>query len=259
MITYTAPPAVTVNPEAIAFTSVQALGTVSAPRQVSITDTGEGPLQIIGTSFGGSDAEDFLVSSSTCGGQIAPGAGCSLEVRFDPQASGGRTATLEIASNDPSSPTDVSLSGTGGTLPEGPAGREGAAGKEGKGGPAGGEGKEGPAGERGAAGAKGPAGPTGPAGKIDLITCERVARSGATKQLCTVKLGSTPSRFGGEGHKVAAVLSRGGTVYAKGFAIGYASRKTQLVVTPTRKLPSGRYTLTLKRGHERLRKTIEIG
>ena len=79
----------------------------------------------------GSDPGDFFVGSDGCLGVIATGASCSLTVRLAPQASGARSATLEIASNDPNGPATVALSGTGGQLPQGPTGASGATGATG--------------------------------------------------------------------------------------------------------------------------------
>lgn len=269
VITYTAPPAVEVNPKAIVFSGEQAQSTVSAPQPVSITDTGEGPLQIAGASFAGNDPEDFLIGSSTCGGEIAAGASCTLEVRFDPQATGERTATLEIASNAPGSPSLVALSGTGGALPQGPQGTQGSQGTKGLTGAQGPGGSQGSAGSTGATGSQGPAGPTGdtgatgaqgpagPSGKVELITCEKTEQDGKGGQHCTIKLGSTPIKFTSGGNKLAAVLRRGATIYAKGFAVTTTGGRA-LVVTPRRKLAKGDYTLTLKRAGKLTRYSIAI-
>lgn len=112
-IAYLAPsPTATIVSAPAAFPSVPQ-GGVSAPQTVELTNTGEAPLIVGGTSFAGSDPEDFLIGSSTCGSQIEPGRGCQMRVRFTPQAQGPRTATLLIAGNDPAGPTSVDLSGTG--------------------------------------------------------------------------------------------------------------------------------------------------
>ena len=96
------PPSLTFGP--------QPQSTVSNPQSVTVTNTGNGPLAITGLSFAGGDSSDFLVGSSTCGGAVAPGSNCQLTVRFAPQAQGARTATLQIASNDPTGSASVSLS-----------------------------------------------------------------------------------------------------------------------------------------------------
>jgi hypothetical protein len=106
-------------------------GEISAPQTVTVTSTGESPLSITGLSFAGADPGDFIVGSDGCLGALAPGASCQLTVNFTPQAQGSRTAALEIASNAPNGPATVSLSGTGGGLPQGPAGPQGSPGPAG--------------------------------------------------------------------------------------------------------------------------------
>ena len=190
-------PTASVSPAGLTFGS-QPQATISAPRPVTITNTGDAPLQISGLLFTGADNGDFLISSDDCRGQIAPGASCTANVSFAPQGQGNRTATLQIESNDPNSPATVTLTGTGGPLPTGPAGPTGATGATGPAGatgstgpagatgatgpagatgstgatgPVGATGSIGPAGATGATGATGPAGPQGPAGPAGKVIC----------------------------------------------------------------------------------------
>lgn len=195
-----------------------AQGEVSAPQTVEITDTGEAPLTIGGASFAGADPGDFLVGSSTCGAPIEPGGSCQFQVRFNPQGQGGRTATLLVASNDPGSPAEVPLSGTGGAPPIGLAG---------------------PRGETGAAG------PRGPAGKTAVISCEhRRSKKGSIRK-CKTMSGQRSIDFSPGGSKIAAVLRRGGIVYAKGFQATAPDGETRLVMEPSHRLRRGDYVLTL--------------
>jgi hypothetical protein len=53
------------------------------------------------------------------------------------------------------------------------------------------------------------------------------------------------------------VLSRGATVFAKGLLIG-TRKRSRLLLSPRRKIPGGRYTLTLSSGREQERETITI-
>jgi len=129
------PPATEATPAAAFATTPQ--GEISGPQTVTVSNTGNSGLSLTGLTFAGADPGDFIVSSDGCLVPVAPGASCSLTVNFTPQAQGARTATLVIASNDPNGPASVSLSGTGGTPPQGPAGPQGRAGAQGLGGPAG--------------------------------------------------------------------------------------------------------------------------
>jgi hypothetical protein len=231
-ITYSGPPpTASSSTQSLSFGS-QAQSTVSPGQAVTITDTGSAPLIVSGVSFEGASADDFFVAMSTCGGQVA------------------RTATLEVISNDPGSPTDVSLSGTGGQLPQGPTGQSGAPGQT---------------------GATGPVGPRGPAGKIELVVCNKVTKtvgSGKRKhkvtvQKCTTRLVSGTVKFTIDGDDLGASVGRGGVTYATGFAIPAGADRWQLVLTRhLRRLRPGRYTLTLRtrRGQPRVvaRRAITI-
>jgi hypothetical protein len=117
---------------------------------LTISNPGRRDLSLSGLSFTGPDPGDFVISSNSCLGNVAPGESCQLTISFAPQAPGSRTATLQIATDDyANSPLQVSLSGTGGSLPQGPTG---------------------PQGNTGAAGTP------GPAGKVELITCRTVVK-----------------------------------------------------------------------------------
>jgi hypothetical protein len=106
-------PAASTSTQKVSF-ATQAQATLSPPRPITITDTGTAPLQIAGFVFSGVDNGDFLIASDNCRAQIAPGGDCVVNVSFAPQGQGARAATLEIESNDPNSPTDVALTGSGG-------------------------------------------------------------------------------------------------------------------------------------------------
>jgi hypothetical protein len=164
-ITYATPATATPDKDAITFAATQPLETVSPPQTLTITNEGGNPLVINSETFTDSDPgvstdkpEDFLISSSSCLGPIGYEESCTLTVRFTPEAEGPQTASLKISSNAGAGATSVTLTGTGGTLPQGPVGATGAEGKEGK------EGKEGPTGATGSQGATGTTGATGAQG-----------------------------------------------------------------------------------------------
>jgi hypothetical protein len=214
-------PSVTITPDTalVAVSSpslsfgTQPQSTVSLPQTITLSSVGFIPLSITDLSFGGANPDDFLIGSSTCGGPIAPGAGCTVTVRFVPAAKGARAAALEIASNDKASPAIVALSGIGGQPP------------------------------------------AGPAGKIELVTCttttKTVVRHGhkthpkVTK--CKGKLVSGSVKFTNAGNATRAKLTRGRVTYATGRSTSVRARRWQMILTPTRRLKPGRYTLTLRR------------
>jgi hypothetical protein len=124
----------------------QPLDTLGAPYSVLITNTGHGNLEIQAARVTGTNPDDFLSSFDTCTASIiAPSASCTIDLRFGPSATGPRSATLAITSNDPLSPLQVALSGTAGQLPQGAAGGTGASGSQGPVGPAGPQGPPGAA------------------------------------------------------------------------------------------------------------------
>ncbi len=213
----------------LTFLVTQPQDTLSSPEILTIISSGGGPLEISSLTFSGGDPQDFIVSSNGCMELIPSGASCALGISFAPQAQGTRTATLQIGSNDPSSPKSVTLSGTGGSLPQRPPGATGTT------------------------GATGPRGPQGPAGKVELVSCRSVTtgkgkhkHKKAVRQ-CSTKLTSSPVKF--TTAAIAAVVSRGEVVYARGSAAG-AGRQTKLLLalTPLRKIRKGSYTLTLPTG-----------
>jgi hypothetical protein len=284
-VTFTYPgPVATASPAKLTF-GEQPQQTVSAPKSVTITNTGVGPLYLYGLTFEGADEDDFLAGVGSCLGPVEEGASCKVSVRFDPQGEHARTAKLVIAGNTGEAPKTVELEGTGGSLPQGPTGATGAEGATGATGATGAEGAMGATGEpgtpgaagatgpmgatgltgatgttglTGATGPAGPAGATGPAGVVQLITCERRAgANGRIVQKCKSSPSSSPIKFAIAGLKLAASLSRGKVTFATGFEIG-SGAETRLVLSPHRKIAKGRYVLTLKHSGVQSHETITI-
>ncbi len=56
---------------------------------------------------------DYAIVSNGCAATLPPGANCTLEVVFTPQALGSRVGTLSLASDAPGSPLTAALSGSG--------------------------------------------------------------------------------------------------------------------------------------------------
>jgi hypothetical protein len=86
----------------------QEVGTTSPPRTLTLTNYGEGTLNIAGIAASGSFSE-----SSTCGATLAAGANCPINVTFSPAASGTLTGTLSVTDNMTGSPQTVALNGSG--------------------------------------------------------------------------------------------------------------------------------------------------
>jgi hypothetical protein len=108
-------PAASLSPSSLSFGS-QTVGTTSAAKSSTLTNTGNAALTISGMSVTGTNAGDFA-QSSNCPGSLAAGASCSISVTFTPGASGSRSASVSIADNASGSPHTLALSGTGASAP----------------------------------------------------------------------------------------------------------------------------------------------
>ncbi len=95
------------SPASLTF-GTQAPGTTSAPQTVTLTNSGNSPINITGTAISGEFAR-----TSTCGPTLAAGATCTISVTFSPTAAGARSGTLTIDSNASGSPHSIALSGSG--------------------------------------------------------------------------------------------------------------------------------------------------
>ena len=101
------PPAVSLSIADLTFGN-QGVGTTSTAQIVTLTNTGGGVLTITGITVGGDFAQ-----TNNCGASLAVGIGCSIDVTFSPTVTGLLSGDLTIASDDPSGPQIVALSGTG--------------------------------------------------------------------------------------------------------------------------------------------------
>jgi hypothetical protein len=100
-------PVVNLSPTSLSFPN-QLIGTTSSPMTVTLTDTGDAPLNIWSVVITG----DFSFTT-TCGAQLATGASCTFAVSFTPTAAGMRTGALSVSDNAAGSPQQLVLSGTG--------------------------------------------------------------------------------------------------------------------------------------------------
>jgi hypothetical protein len=227
MISYDAPTA-DEGSASIAFSGTEPQGVAGTERSLTVTNNGSAPLVVSGVLLGGSDPGDFLIDNQ-CQQAVAVSASCAVGVRFDPQAEGARSATLTLLTNAPTAPASVALTGTGGSLPQGPAGQTGAAGAT---------------------------GPRGPAGKIELVTCRKVVvgkpKHRKTVQKCSTKLVSSTVKFTtAKAAQVSARVSRGGALYATGYAVSTGRGGWKLVLARSRNLRAGQYSLVLRTRRDR--------
>jgi len=107
------PPSVSINPTSIDFGNQVATKT-SAPRRITLTNTGGKKLYINSAVLGGDDQQDFIMSGDTCtGATIGPQKSCVIDVRFYPKRTGSKKAALTLTDSANDSPQTVSLSGNG--------------------------------------------------------------------------------------------------------------------------------------------------
>src|SRR5713226_9772948 len=101
------PPKVTLSATSLSFGN-QLLGTTSAAKTVTLTNSGGATLTISSITVTGDFAQ-----INTCGTSVAAGANCTISVTFTPTTTGTRSGTLSITDNAKNSPQAVALSGTG--------------------------------------------------------------------------------------------------------------------------------------------------
>jgi Regulator of chromosome condensation (RCC1) repeat/Collagen triple helix repeat (20 copies) len=236
-------PAAAVAPNGLEFPT-QPQSTVSAPQEVTVTNSGAADLEIAGESFSGPAAGDFFVGASTCRGPLPGGQTCSLWVHFAPHSKEEAKAKLVLGTNATPATYEVDLSGIAGSLPQGPQGPQGPAGPDGADGADGTNGTDGTDGANGidgadgmngaagATGQPGPAGPPGPKGVSGAgltgatIVCKRAkVRRKRVRVRCTLKLAVT-SRV----RAARITVTRKGRVVARGS--GLASRGRVRIALP---------------------------
>jgi hypothetical protein len=114
-------PAITFTPGILNF-SVPSKGSTSLPLSVTLTNSGNAPLNISAISLGGSNPADFSAPSSNCtAAPIAPAASCIATESFTPLVAGFRQAALIFADNAAGSPQSITLNGTETSPTSGPA------------------------------------------------------------------------------------------------------------------------------------------
>lgn len=110
------------TPASMSFGTVR-LDNSSAAKALTITSTGNVPLDVSSLTFGGANPGDFYISANGCAGaSLNPGASCTAYVVFAPTGIGARAATLTIASNSSGGSVGFPVSGTGSTGTKPPPG-----------------------------------------------------------------------------------------------------------------------------------------
>ena len=110
-------PAISLSAATLTF-AAQTLGTTSAAKSVTVSNSGSALLSLAGLTLTGTAAGDFTrAGSCTSATTLAAGASCSVAFTFTPGALGARSATLTIASDAANGDAVLSLAGTGAAVP----------------------------------------------------------------------------------------------------------------------------------------------
>jgi hypothetical protein len=104
-------PVVTLSATTVTFGSQQ-INVASGTKSVTLTNTGNAPLNITGFTVTGTNSADYT-QTNTCGASVLAAANCTISITFKPTATGTRTASLSIADNAVNTPQAITLSGTG--------------------------------------------------------------------------------------------------------------------------------------------------
>lgn len=110
-------PAMTLSSSTVTFGN-QPLGTASASKAITLTNSGTAPLQVNAITLTGTNGPEFSVST-TCGSVIAAGGSCSINTIFKTDVASTRTASITVFGNVANSPQVISLTGVGASLPQG--------------------------------------------------------------------------------------------------------------------------------------------
>jgi hypothetical protein len=111
-LTVTTP--VLVTPTSLKFGLVP-IGTTSPALSTTLSNRGDAPFAVSSIALSGSNAK-YYAQANDCPAELAPGAACTIEVRFTPADTRSRSAKLVIGT-DVANPVGVALSGTGVTPP----------------------------------------------------------------------------------------------------------------------------------------------
>lgn len=98
------------SPSSLTFAS-QPLQVTSNPQNVTLTNAATSVLSITSISISGTNPADFS-QSNTCGSSVPVGGNCTISVRFQPTATGFRSASVLVTDNASGSPQSIPLSGT---------------------------------------------------------------------------------------------------------------------------------------------------
>jgi hypothetical protein len=104
-------PSAVISPNALAFES-ETVGQTSSLQAATLSYMASTALSNVSITISGAQSSDYQ-QTNTCGTSLAAAAHCSISVTFSPQATGLRTAAIQISDSAGNSPQTVNLTGTG--------------------------------------------------------------------------------------------------------------------------------------------------
>jgi len=103
-------PAITVG-TSVAFGNQQ-VGTASTAHMITVLNSGNANLDVSSATLIGANVPSFSLTNN-CTTPVEPATQCTMFVTFTPGGAGAKSASINIVSNAPTSPTVVTLTGTG--------------------------------------------------------------------------------------------------------------------------------------------------
>ena len=101
------------SPSSINFGS-ETVGSTTSTWNVTLSNSGQQPLSGLTVVLSGLNATDFHITSNTCGSTLAASSTCLIQLDFNPQAAGARTATLTATyTSGGGGSSTTALTGTG--------------------------------------------------------------------------------------------------------------------------------------------------
>jgi hypothetical protein len=178
---------------------------------LTLKNNGSAPLVVSGFLLGGADPDDFLIVDR-CQLPVAVGSSCQIGVRFYPQVSGARSATLTLLTNAAGAPPPVALAAGTSVGGRGPAGKVDVLRCQ--------------------------------------PTLKRRHRSAASvADVCTDKVVRGTVKFTVSGASVRAKLVRNARVFATGAEVATPHGGSEIVLNEKRALRPGVYKLILRHLH----------
>ncbi len=107
------PPEASLSTASLEF-AAQTIGAIGEARELRLQNLGGRAMRVEAVRLAGDGAADFRLAADGCGGTALPPArSCAMRIAFAPQASGARSATLEVESDARNGRQHVALAGQG--------------------------------------------------------------------------------------------------------------------------------------------------